>query len=720
LARELISCGCAEGKVARAVLSCADVFGISIGGAKFMSRRTVGRARDEGGKYAEIQLGREIMDCQGFIESSDGTTHRGIIVESRHVSFLAPTYAPGIDDALDHTAERQFEGTQEAVARIADVYSRSPLAARDQRTMEIDDYYRKKDGELKDHAADGKKECQISAAYKQDVVMRDLGQAVLDDIENPALARILKTLPMISDQDLAEAGKISESEFGDERAKLTILCLRCNIVGEQFDMLPPAQQKRLTLHLFAGCCSHKDLNVVRKGYAFVEALYTSNSSIPRPVVLANKANDRILTVAAQSGESDSASAQAAVEASSRGAIKFLQLVRSLLRHQDGKRGYQDKCVHFMKERKLEMYDLDAAGKFPDVSNNRFGAYSYAAAEVVCFEGLIRELVQEIVDGKTQSGQKNHVEKNILKGLDCRATFTELVALALDGVAVSWPYMALVHGKKDKPVNLLSLTDLHRKLPVFCNFIADHPEILLDPSTPPDKLTIDGLPFRDDLLIPSIMLLRSELPDLPAMISAMFRDAAEGWVHFTPEFHVGGTFDQLTDEERARIHIPADNDHNEGMLGSYRVHMRYHPNATPNSFSNQTRAERNNTEMFVEKHGNSAELARFVMCEVRREGASGCAAKFRREFLALQREKARKALRRRLESAEKKKLAHERLMAIQVELNTDEIRKMTSPQLKAQLEAYRAQLQDQVLLEKKWKDMTTVEVRRGLVLAARER
>jgi hypothetical protein len=32
---------------------------------RFMSARTVGRAIDEGGKYGEIQLGREIMDAKG-------------------------------------------------------------------------------------------------------------------------------------------------------------------------------------------------------------------------------------------------------------------------------------------------------------------------------------------------------------------------------------------------------------------------------------------------------------------------------------------------------------------------------------------------------------------------------------------------------------------------------------------------------------------------------
>jgi DNA repair exonuclease SbcCD ATPase subunit len=64
LARKLLSCGCAEGKVRLAVQTCAEVFGIAIIGT-FMTRRTVARVRDEGGKYGEIQLAREIMDGQG-------------------------------------------------------------------------------------------------------------------------------------------------------------------------------------------------------------------------------------------------------------------------------------------------------------------------------------------------------------------------------------------------------------------------------------------------------------------------------------------------------------------------------------------------------------------------------------------------------------------------------------------------------------------------------
>jgi heme/copper-type cytochrome/quinol oxidase subunit 3 len=109
--------------------------------------------------------------------------------------------------------------------------------------------------------------------------------------------------------------------------------------------------------------------------------------------------------------------------------------------------------------------LDEPGKFPDVSNNRYGCYTYAAAEVVCFHSIIQSLITETIDGKTKSNL-NHVEKYILIGLNCPVTMTAMVALALYGVSVSWPYMAQVRGTKEKIVNLLSLTDLHRKLPVF--------------------------------------------------------------------------------------------------------------------------------------------------------------------------------------------------------------------------------------------------------------
>ncbi|KAJ7328722.1 hypothetical protein DFH08DRAFT_815497 [Mycena albidolilacea] len=292
--------------------------------------------------------------------------------------------------------------------------------------------------------------------------------------------------------------------------------------------------------------------------------------------------------------------------------------------------------------------------------------------------------------------------NILKGLDCTATMVENIALALYGVCVSWPYMAMVRNTKQNPINLLSLTDLHRKIPEFCSHIAANPKILLDPTAPIEELTIDGKPFLDNFLINTIWQLALKMSNLLLTISAMFSGAADRWVHFTPEFHVDGTFDRLTLEQRAILFILSTNDCNEGLLGSYRVHMCYHSNSTPQSFSNQTRAEQNNTKAFIKKVCNAA-VQKFVMREVRKDGKSGAWAKFRKAWAALQREKAEKGLEQWEKVVKKKKKHQLRLATMPLELEISAINAMTSAWLKDQLQ-----------------DMTTVTVRRQLVLEAQER
>lgn len=503
----------------------------------------------------------------------------------------------------------------------------------------------------------------------------------------------------------------------EARSELVEQALEFKLGEERFNALTPVQQCNKCTHLFGGCCCHKDLNVVRYGYRAIQRIYSTHN-IPSPVLLANKANAAIINLRPDD-PGDSAAVQNAVESSSAGAIKLLQLIGSLLRHKDGERGYQDRCTIFLRERKLELLGLEEPGKFPDVSNNRYGCYTYAAAEVVCFHGIIQELVTDIIDGKTKAGQQNHVEANVLKGLNCAATMTELVALALYGASVSWPYMAAVRGTKDNPINLVSLTPLHRPLPDFCAYIAAHPGILLDLTTPLDKLTIDAQPFRDEFLIESIRQLLPDLPNLELVISSMFSGAEEGWLQFTPEFRPGGTFDNLTPEQLAILHIPSTNDCSEGMLGTFRVHMRYHPNSTAHSFTNQTRTERNNTEAFVKKHCDKA-VEKYVMQEVRKDGKSGKRAQFRRQWLAKQREKAERGRARLLKAALRKKSAADRLAATVLELDVRKIQDMSSRDLKAQLHVYRDSLKDAVLGKVLWKDMQLVAVRRTMVLAARER
>jgi hypothetical protein len=261
--------------------------------------------------------------------------------------------------------------------------------------------------------------------------------------------------------------------------------------------------------------------VVKYGYHTLQLIYSKYGLTP-PVLLANKVNSA--TIALGGDDPDNPAVQHAVKSSTAGAIKLLQLVGSLLHHKDGEHGYQDRALLFMQQQKLELYNLDEPRKFPDVSNTRYRCYTYTAAKVVCFHGIIQDLVEHVVDTKSQ---QNHVELNVLKGLNCAATMTENVALALYGVSVSWPYMVMVCSSKDNPLNLLSLTKLHRKLPDFCSHIAANPHILLDPVTPISQLTIDGKPFLNEFLIDTIRQLHPEYPNLLLAISAMFSGCKVG-------------------------------------------------------------------------------------------------------------------------------------------------------------------------------------------------
>ncbi|KAJ7292119.1 hypothetical protein C8J57DRAFT_1492601 [Mycena rebaudengoi] len=73
------------------------------------------------------------------------------------------------------------------------------------------------------------------------------------------------------------------------------------------------------------------------------------------------------------------------------------------------------------------------------------------------------------------------------------------------------------------------------------------------------------PFLNDFLLDAIDLILPDLPNLGLTISTMF---TAGWIHFTPEFHVGRTFDPLSPELRAILVIPSTNDANERTLGSH--------------------------------------------------------------------------------------------------------------------------------------------------------
>ncbi|KAJ7595926.1 hypothetical protein C8J56DRAFT_1043015 [Mycena floridula] len=414
---------------------------------------------------------------------------------------------------------------------------------------------------------------------------------------------MLHVLLSITDKELAVAGKISEAQAqrltAPERSKIAQNILELKLGQEKFNSRSPEQQQNTNTMVFGGCCCYKDLNVAKYGIVNMQAARKA-ANLHTPVLLANKVNQAVINL---SDNPDSASLQSTIDLSEAGCIKLLELLGSLLQHKDGEWGYQDKCIMFMKDQKSALFDLQKGGKLPDTSNTQYQCYTYATTKVLSFHSIIQELVEETINAKVKSGHPNHIEQNVLKALNDPPTLLKLASLALYGASVSWQYMTTVCGTKEEPVNLLDLTPIHRKLPGFCENIAKNLHILFDLSTSPDQLTINGLPFEEEILIESIHIL------VPKTDNLLFK------------FHEGGTFDMLTPQQRKVLFLPSTNDHNEGMLGSYRVHMQYHPSSTPESFSNQTRNERNNTKAFIKKHCDASDH-KYVMREAHHETGIG--------------------------------------------------------------------------------------------------
>ncbi|KAJ7108468.1 hypothetical protein C8R43DRAFT_962890 [Mycena crocata] len=321
---------------------------------------------------------------------------------------------------------------------------------------------------------------------KKDIIIHNLGSAAMDEA-TVQTGTILLTMLSITDDDLQVAAP-HLSALNLQKKYL----IKNSAMKDFNNYLPPSNV----------------LNVHCIGVTTFETIY---SNIPLPVQLANKAN-------------------------AASAIKLLQLISALLHHKDGQRGYQDKTGIFMRERNMELYGLPEATSFPDVSNVQYGCYSYAAAEVVCFHGLIQELVEETMAGKTKSGQPNHIEKNILKGLNCEQTMEQPIANSLYGVTVSWVYMPMVSGTKENPVNMLSLTPLHRKLLVFCSHITSNPHILLDSMTPLSEFTLNGhMKYHPNSSVESFSnYTQTQHNNMEAFIKKLCDDAVEKFVMWEQE------------------------------------------------------------------------------------------------------------------------------------------------------------------------------------------
>ncbi|KAE9388142.1 hypothetical protein BT96DRAFT_947827 [Gymnopus androsaceus JB14] len=617
-----------------AVKAVAEALGVKV--KRVMSRRTGSHCVKEGGIYGLLQLGREITNTPAFGESNDGTTMRRITQECQHITLPVPSYEPDANDddsstwtytthfaeavpALDHTAKRQLEGSEQLGKKIADTYSNSPLAQRDGKKMDGDDYFWKQTFQNMDHASDGKKKFKLTDEKKAQILHRDL-------------------------EDIVKAAKKTADELTtQERGAIAMDLLEQRIGKEAFKSLPDSEARLLRLFIFVGCGAHKSLNTFRYGVVEMRETWKRSEELKGPCDLANKSHELATKIA--SNNNDTEASDHCEKSCPQGGVKLCELAGALFQHKDGETGYQEQHHMFIKARKEDLYELpetESGKKFPDVSNTRYQSHSYAAAELLVFCDDYQELVEEICNGKTKQGT-NHLEGNMLKGLQDPDTLAELGTMAIEGITTSWPYMSLIRSPPDGTnfVNTLSpeMIELHRNQIVpFCENLALHPEKILDPNTPQIELTLDGQPFIDETIIPALRTLAPELPNLNLMISAMFRCAAQGG------------------------------------LGSLCGYIKYTPSSDAHTFSSLARSKRNNLEAFISKLCQQDDQL-YIMHLARELDASGEAKRFQEEYLRLQKERAELARKKVEDTARKKADELQQLNTIGIVVDQASIRKM---------------------------------------------
>ena len=165
-----------------------------------------------------------------------------------------------------------------------------------------------------------------------------------------------------------------------------------------------------------------------------------------------------------------------------------------------------------------------------------------------------------------------MESNLWKALHCTSTTTELAVLTIYAEAISYPYMKAIRTSSDKNQNMLDLGPFHSHVYDYMQKIIANPDILIgkdiDPSESYKWATLDGEEWQNAAVVKKILDLIPTLPHFQNLLIAFFKGAAETWEHFLSEFAPGGLIGEATAEERELAWMPATNDENEGLLGSF--------------------------------------------------------------------------------------------------------------------------------------------------------
>ncbi|KAF8198610.1 hypothetical protein BJ912DRAFT_1020488 [Pholiota molesta] len=479
-----------------------------------VSERTVGRIVEEGGIAAKVQMVHEIKQEQAFTVSSDGTTIRHLNYEAKHITLNAPSYeeragikkAPktcfvGVTSGVNHKSETQLKGWKDLSNEFYATYNNIFKAnGRHADPITFATYML---GNGSDDSEDQKKLNCLLLEWKSlcDWLLRGK-----ETMQTMGLGDLIRTLWEESIQKVADAGGLeawnilSDVEKDNrDRAAYDKLCER---LGEEaWLQVPEDVRLEATLFIWAGCAMHKEINAMKGGAQRMQEYWAKNELTP-PLKLFNRDN----AVAAAAGPSSVH--DRAVQVST-----------------DDKKGLQDTYrIYF--------------------DSTRFQLHLQGSAELLVHLLLYLDLLLE--------GNFNHLEYNVYKALQDTPTLTEMAALTLYLLAISYPYMRVVRGS--------DLGPFHELVKLHCQKIIDNPDLLLGSDANFTSGALDGKPWECPEAFYTVQRMVSTLPHLRGCLVSFCEGALKTWGCFTTEFSHG-------DDQKKKIFICTTNDQNKGALGS---------------------------------------------------------------------------------------------------------------------------------------------------------
>ncbi|KAG1722699.1 hypothetical protein EDB19DRAFT_1834886 [Suillus lakei] len=300
----------------------------------------------------------------------------GIAAETQLVDEI--TRARGILHEVNHTSKTQLQGWKH---RANEMYSTYNDVMGGHNAADIWDFAPKVKGMLTDHAEDQKK-----------LALTCLPLADVIHLLSEMMENVIETVGGYQRWDLLSPDK---RQLHSSKAIRQL----CMTFGEkEFASLSSAEKEAMDFFVWAGCCMHKELNAAKGGNTRMRAWWEQNG-VDGPVLLMNKDN------AAAASAGSSVAKDQAVQVSTGGGQKTLDLAGSVFHHKDDKKGQHDSLRYYLKT------ELGFTSQWPDTSNTRYHSHGDATCEYLVHKSWYMQFL-EIVLFKKESRTHTNMEQNV--------------------------------------------------------------------------------------------------------------------------------------------------------------------------------------------------------------------------------------------------------------------------------------------------------------------